>query len=78
MTDSMLLKERINLSGYKLGYIAEQLGISRYSLYQKVGNKREFSISEMLKLCEILNIEKEERDEIFFAQKGDKLSLIRA
>ena len=42
MTNTLKLKEKIDNSGYKKEFIAEQLGITRYALQLKVEGKNEF------------------------------------
>lgn len=67
MTDTELLKKKINESGLKFNFIAEKLGLSRSGLYQKINGNNEFTQSEIVKLCEILNIKSiQERQVIFF------------
>lgn len=73
MTDTVLLKDRIRKSGYKIGYLAEQMGLSRQGLYHKINDKHEFTTGEVQKLCELLGIDSlEERSKIFFATEVDK------
>lgn len=68
MTDSSLLRQKIEERGFKLKYVAEQLKITPYTLQLKINNEREFKTSEVKILCEILNItELAEREQIFFA-----------
>ena len=70
MTDTELLRQRIRDSGYKLQFIAEKMGISRYTLSMKINNESEFTVSEVGKICDILQIESlEERNDIFFADE---------
>lgn len=67
MTDTELLKKKINESGLRFNFIAEKLGLSRSGLYQKINGNNEFTQSEIVKLCEILNIKSiQERQVIFF------------
>lgn len=66
MTNTDLLKRKIDESGLKMQYIAEQLGISHQALYNKIGNKTQFLASEIMKLSELLKLTKRERDAIFF------------
>ena len=61
-----LLKNKIDMSGYKLSWIAKQMGISRYSLSNKINNVTEFKSSEISQLCKILQIEKSEIAKYFF------------
>lgn len=68
MTNSSLLRQKIEECGFKLKYVAEQLNITPYTLQLKINNEREFKTGEVKKLCEILNItELSEREQIFFA-----------
>lgn len=67
MTNTELLKAKIEESGLKREYLANKLGITRYSLTNKISNKSEFKASEIPKLCTELNIKSaKERDRIFF------------
>ncbi len=66
MTNSELLKQRMDDSGYKLRFIAEKIGLSYQGMMNKVNNKHEFTVSEIQGLCTLLNISQSEREEIFF------------
>ena len=68
MTNTTLLEEYIEKSGYKRVFIAEKLGITRYALALKIDNKSEFKASEIDILCELLNIDTKDRMAIFFAK----------
>lgn len=66
MTNTKLLREKIDASGLKLQYIADQLRITRFGLYKKLQDGSEFKPSQIVKLCELLRIETaEEREQIF-------------
>lgn len=68
MTNVELLKEKVAKSGLKSSFIAEQLGISRTSWYNKLNGKYEFTAGEIKSLCNALHITSlRERDEIFFS-----------
>ena len=70
MTDTVLLKQRIKDSGLKLQFIAEKMGISRYTLTMKINNDSEFTTSEVESICNILGIDSlTERNDIFFAKQ---------
>lgn len=71
MTDVEKLKEYISKSGLKLSFISEKLGISRYGLHLKLTNENEFKVSEMITLCDLLEIPNEDKIAIFFAHKDD-------
>lgn len=69
MTNTNLLIQKINDSGYKRSYIAKAIGLkSAYGLSKKINNETEFKASEINALCEILKIDSaEEKEAIFFA-----------
>ena len=67
------LNDRITLSRIPITAIAEEMGLSRQSLYLKMKGEREFKSSEVVKLCEILRLTEEERMLIFFADRVDKI-----
>ena len=70
MTNTNLLRQKIDESGLKLQFIAEQVGISRFALLQKIENRTEFRVSEVATLCKLLGIKTmTERERIFFADK---------
>ena len=70
MTNTALLNEIINRSGYKRSFIAHSLGLTAHGLAKKIKNEHEFKASEMDALCKLLRIESLElRDRVFFASK---------
>lgn len=70
MTDTEKLRELILKSGMKYSYIAEQIGISRYSLQKKIENNNEFKAGEIKKICKLLKINSlEEKEKIFLLKK---------
>jgi hypothetical protein len=68
VTNTSLLEQYIEKSGYKKAYIAQQLGITAYGLALKINNKSEFKASEMTILCKILKISAKDKEAIFFAK----------
>lgn len=71
MTDVELLKAKIEDSGLKRNYIAEQLGITPQGFYLKTSGKNEFTASEIQKLCVLLKITaQKDIKAIFFCTKG--------
>ena len=68
MTNTSLLEQYIEKSGYKKAYIAQQLGITSYGLALKINNKSEFKASEMTILCKLLKISARDKEAIFFAK----------
>ncbi len=72
MTNSSMLKEKIQDSGLIKAWILRQLGIKSYAtLRAKINNKSNFTASEIDKLCEILNINRSQREAIFFAKSAE-------
>lgn len=72
MTNSELLKKKIEESGLKISHIASFVGISRQLLWKKVNNKTSFNQYEIEKMCSILKITKlSEKESIFFARNVD-------
>lgn len=68
MTNTTLLEQYIEKSGYKKSFIAAQLGITAYGFMLKVNNKSEFKASEMTILCRLLKINAKDKEAIFFAK----------
>lgn len=68
MTNTNELKQLIAQSGFKMQFLADQVGISRFALNEKINNKRQFKSEEIKTLCDVLKISSlKERDRIFFA-----------
>lgn len=66
MTDTKLLRIRIDESGYKMHFIAQKLGLTYQGFLNKLNNKHEFKATEIRMLQKLLNLSNEERDRIFF------------
>lgn len=75
MTNTQLLQQAINNAGIKIGKILEATGIKSYSTFRaKINNESEFTANEIMAMCELLRIEKEDRDAIFFADESELYS----
>lgn len=75
MTDVKLLNDKIDESGLKRNFIADQLGITPQGFYLKTSGKNEFTASQIQKLCDILKITaQKEIKAIFFNKKVDEKS----
>ncbi len=72
LINTALLKGSITAAGYTQEQFAKILGISAQSLNYKLNNTREFKVSEIMKICDILNIIN--KDDYFFVQSVDKKS----
>lgn len=66
MTNTKLLREKVDQSGYKLRFIAEKAGITYQGLLNKINNKTEFRAGEIQALYNLLKLTEEERAKIFF------------
>ena len=67
MTNTVLLNEKIEKSGLKIGFISEKMGITRQTLRNKVNGVSEFTQTEMKTLCDLLKITStKEKNQIFF------------
>ena len=64
--DTTLLDEAISKSGLRITYIVEQLGISRQAFDRKRKGKYSFRQSEVYVLCDLLNLDDEKKNLIFF------------
>lgn len=69
MTDTKLLRRKINDSGYKLTFIAKKLGITYQGFLNKTNNATEFKATEIQALCDLLKIDMQEKEKIFFESK---------
>jgi len=69
-----LLMAKINESGYKIGYIADCIGISRQTLSYRLNNHSDFKDKEAARLKRILNLSNKEVDDIFFAEYVDEIT----
>lgn len=67
MTNTVLLRKKIDQSGYKLRYIASKAGITYQGLLNKINNRSEFRANEIQSLYILLGLTEEERTAIFFA-----------
>lgn len=69
MTNETLLMEKIMLSGKKIKYLAEKVGLTYAGFRNCVTNKAEFKASQINVLCDELNITSlTEKEHIFFAK----------
>ena len=72
MTNTKLLEEKINSSGYRKDYIADRIGITRQSLTKKINNETAFTVEEAQQWCDVLKITRaKEKEAIFFSNKVD-------
>ncbi len=70
------LNNRIDEIKIPITTIAKRIGISRQSFYLKIKGEREFKVSEVSKLCDILRLTNKEKTLVFFADRVDKIDNI--
>lgn len=69
MLNTQLLDEKIDKSGFKVGYLVESLGLSRNGFDKKRKGKTAFRTAEIYVLCDLLKLSESEKMAIFFANK---------
>lgn len=68
MTNTNELRRRVARSGYKYKALARKMGICPSTLQRKIENQREFTVSEMDDLAELLGLTLREKTAIFFCK----------
>lgn len=71
MTNKKLLEQYIARSGLKKGYLVERLGMSRQGFRNCLNNRAEFRASHIQILCELLGLDSELKEAIFFAPERE-------
>ena len=66
MTDVAALRKCIEDRGMSITFVAGKTGILRETLYNRM-KTGDFKISEISALSRVLNLSRDERDDIFFA-----------
>lgn len=77
MIKGNLLREKIDTCGFKLVYVAKQVGVSYQAFLKKLNNETEFKTSEVMILKELLHLTDDEVMEIFFTLNVDCQSTIK-
>ena len=67
MTNTATLKQKIDMSGYKLGHIASVCDVTPRTLYNKIMGKTPFMQGEILVLRQMLRLSDSDITDIFFA-----------
>lgn len=67
MTNTTLLRQKINDTGYKLQFLAEKCNLTYFGFMKKVNGETEFKASEIKILRDTLGLTSEETNDIFFA-----------
>lgn len=66
MTNTELLRKKIEESGLKIRFIAEKIGLTYYGFSKKMNNESEFKVTEVKALCDLLKISDSDMMKIFF------------
>lgn len=66
MTNTKLLQSKIETSGYDLRFIASKVGMSYQCFLKKMNNQSEFRASEIMALSDLLGLDTEELEAVFF------------
>lgn len=69
MVNTQLLDEKIERSGFRIGFLIEKLGLSRNGFDKKRKGKTPFRLAEVYVLSDLLRLSESEENEIFFADK---------
>lgn len=68
MTNTELLRHKIDSSGYKIRFIAEKIGLTYQGFLKKINGESEFKASEIQGLSTFLSLSNTEREQIFFGR----------
>lgn len=66
MTNVTLLRQKIDDSGLKMAYIAEQLGMTPQGLYKKLKDGSDWLFSQVMIIKKLLQLSDDEVNAIFF------------
>ncbi len=66
MTNAKILRKKIDESGYKMLFVAKQIGLTYQGFLKKINNETEFKANEIQGLCILLNLSLDEKETIFF------------
>ena len=72
MNNTNALRDIINNSGYKLYFIAKEIGLTYQGFLNKINDISKFRANEIGKLCKLLKIDDETRNTIFFTNHVDE------
>ena len=75
MTDLKKFNELIDNSDYPINVIASKVGMSTQSLRNKRNGLREITVREMVAFCELFNLSKKQREEIFLTKEWEILTM---
>lgn len=67
MTNTELLRKKIDDSGYKIAHVASQCDLTYQGFLKKMKGETEFKVSEIQALKKLLGLTESEAARIFFA-----------
>ncbi|MBQ9744498.1 MAG: toxin-antitoxin system, antitoxin component, Xre family protein [Clostridia bacterium] len=67
MTKTDKLQGKMREKGYTIKSLSAQMGLSPTGLFNKIHNKKEFFISEVQVIGDVLKLSNDELQDIFFA-----------
>ena len=67
MGDMTMLRKKIKDSGITVTAVADRIGVTRETLYNRLNGDSEFKASEIACLTDMLRLKKDEQDAIFFS-----------
>ena len=62
-----LLRYEMRVKNISVPQMCQEIGISKCAFYRKINGKSEFTLSEITKICEVLNLDSPV--DIFFSAK---------
>lgn len=74
MTNIVRLRKSIDQSGMTITSVAEKCGILRETLYNRM-KTGDFKLSEICAISKVLNLSRDQRDQIFFDNDSELNSL---
>lgn len=66
MANTQLLRGKIEERGTNVSEIAAKMGVDKATLYRRIANSESFTIGEVKKITEILNLSRDDAVSIFF------------
>lgn len=69
MTNTLLLRQKVEESGYKVIYLAEKVKLTPQGFYKKLNDGSDWLYSQVMILKDLLHLADDEVDAIFFTAK---------
>ena len=73
MVNIQRLKGEVKANGLTTTAMAKKMGVSSNTLNELYAGRMQFKLNHVNDICEILNLSKKQRDDIFFANEVPKL-----